>query len=108
MNVFNLCRVTAVYYNYIFFLCFRPDSEEEWAMDVLHDGFFHTEDNYICMTSGEELSKSRLDSKGKIASKGLFDKLDSSPHCKYQSGKYKGTKFIDKINYKLKPQSNKK
>ena len=77
-------------------------------MDVLHDAFLHTEDNYKCMTSGEELSKSRLNAKGKIASKGLFEKLYSSPQCKYQSDKYKGTKFIEKINYKLKAPSNKK
>ena len=83
-------------------LCFRSDSEEEWAMDVLHDAFFHTEENYICMTSGEELLKSRLNAKSQIASKGIFEKLCSSPQCKY-----KGTKFIDKINYKLKPPSNK-
>ena len=97
-----------MYYNYIFVLCFRSDSEEEWAMDVLHDAFFHTEDNYICMTSGEELSKSRLNAKGKIASKGLFEKLCSSNQCKYQSGKYKGIEFIEKINYKLEEPSNKK
>ena len=77
-------------------------------MDVLHDAFFHTEDNYKCMTSGEELSKSRLNAKGRKSSKGLFVKLCSSPHCKYQSGKYKGTKFIEKINYKLKTPNNKK
>ena len=77
-------------------------------MDVLHDGFFHTEDNYICMTSGEELSKFRLNPKGQFGTKDLFDKLDSSPHCKYQSGKYKGTQFIEKINYKLKTPNNKK
>ena len=71
-------------------------------MDVLHDAFFHTEDNYNCMTSRQELSKSRQDYKR------LVEKLCSSPQCKYQSGKYKGTKFIDKINYKLKPPSNKK
>ena len=76
-------------------------------MDVLHDAFFHTEENYICMTSGEELLKSRLNAKSQIASKGIFEKLCSSPQCKYQSGKYKGTKFIDEINYKLKPPSNK-
>ena len=77
-------------------------------MDVLHDAFFHTEDNYKCMTSGEELSKSRLNTKGRMAPKATFDKLYSSKHCKYQSGKYKWTKFIEKINYKLKPPSNKK
>ena len=90
-----------MYYNYIFVLCFRSDSEEEWAMDVLHDAFFHTEDNYKCMTSGEELSKFRLNPKGQFGTKDLFDKLNSSPHCKYQSGKYK--KFIEKSNYKLEP-----
>ena len=68
-------------------------------MDVLHDAYFHIEDNYKCMTSGEELSKS-------TGPKELFDKLCSSPHCKYQSGKYK--KFIEKSNYKLEPPSSKK
>ena len=70
-------------------------------MDVLQDAFFHTEDNYICMTSGEELSKSRRNIE-------LSEKLYSSPQCKYQSGKYKGTQFIEKINYKLEAPSNKK
>ena len=77
-------------------------------MDVLHDAFFHTEDNYKCMTSSEELSKSTLNTKGRTASRGLFEKLYSSPQCKYQSDKYKGTKFIEKINYKLEPPSSKK
>ena len=72
-------------------------------MDVLHDAFFHTEDNYKCMTSGEELSKST-----EYGYEDLVDKLCSSPHCKYQSGKYKGIKFIEKINYKLEAPSNKK
>ena len=71
-------------------------------MDVLHDAYFHTKDNYKCMTSGEELSKSRQNYKG------LVKKLHSSLHCKYQSGKYKGIKFIEKVNYELKPPSNKK
>ena len=71
-------------------------------MDVLHDAFFHTEDNYNCMTSRQELSKSRQDYKH------LVEKLCSSPQCKYQSGKYEGTKFIDKINYKLKHLISKK
>ena len=77
-------------------------------MDVLHDAFFHTEDNYKCMTSGEELSKFRLNPKGQFGTKDLFDKLYSSPQCKYQSGKHKGTQFIEKINYKLEAPSNKK
>ena len=67
-------------------------------MDVLHDAFFHTEDNYKCMTSGEELSKFRLNPDCPDCTC-LLKKLYSSPHCKYQSGKYK--KFIEKINYKL-------
>ena len=75
-------------------------------MDVLHDAFLHTEDNYKCMTSGEELSKSRLNAKGRMATKATFDKLYSSKHCKYQSGKYK--KFIEKINFKLEPPSSKR
>ena len=90
---------------YAFFL-FRPDSEEEWAMDVLLDAFFHTEDNYKCMTSGEELSKFRLNPRGQFGKAYLFDKLCSSPQCKYQGGKYK--KFIEKSNYKLEPPSSKK
>ena len=79
-------------------------------MDVLHDAFFHTEDNYKCMTSGEEIlkSKPRLSAEYMPKYLNLVEKLCSSPQCKYQSGKYKGTKFIDKINYKLKPPSNEK
>ena len=72
-------------------------------MDVLHDAYFHTEDNYKCMTSSEELSKS---SQNKDWLHDLIEKLYSSPHCKYQSGKYK--KFIEKSNYKLEPPSSKK
>ena len=42
-------------------------------MDVLHDAFFHTEDNYKCMTSGEELSKFRLNAKRQMATKAIFE-----------------------------------
>ena len=70
-------------------------------MDVLHDAYFHTEDNYKCMTSGEELSKSRLNALGQER----IEKLYSSQHWKC---KYKGTKFIEKINLELQPPSNKK
>ena len=78
-------------------------------MDVLHDAYFHTEDNYKCMTSGEEIlkSKPRLSAEDMPKYLNLVEKLCSSPQCKYQSGKYKGTKLIDKINYKLKPPSKK-
>ena len=79
-------------------------------MDLLHDAFFHTEDNYKCMTSGEEIlkSKPRLTAEGMLIYLKLVEKLCSSPQCKYQSGKYKGTQFIEKINYKLEAPCNKK
>ena len=70
-------------------------------MDVLHDAFFHTEDNYKCMTSGEELSKLRLNG----LRQERIEKLYSSQHWKLQRCKYDGTKFIQKINYKLEAPS---
>ena len=79
-------------------------------MDVLHDAFLHKEDNYKCMTSGEEIlkSKPRLTAEDMPIYLKLVEKLCSSPQCKYQSGKHKGTQFIEKINYKLEAPSNKK
>ena len=73
-------------------------------MDVLHDAFFHTEDNYNCMTSCEELSNLRLNALGQE----YIEKLYSSQHWKLQRCKYDWTKFIQKINYKLEAPNNKK
>ena len=77
-------------------------------MDVLHDACFHAKHNYRCMISGEALSKAIIDPKLKADIDLLTKKLNSSQNCKYQSGKYKGTKFIEKISYKLEAASHKK
>ena len=72
-------------------------------MDVLHDACFHTENDYNCMTSREEMTKS-----GQEDYRHLVKILYSSLYCTYQRGKYKGTKFLDKINHKLEAPSSKK